>query len=639
MKYLIILVHGTFARNAPWAHSDSEFCKTLASELGGEVSYRTFNWSGSNSHKSRVIASHHLRLMLEEYVDQKDTQKIILAHSHGGNIAMYAQRGLGEKAHEYSLVTMATPYLNAEKRDYSPYLSVNLFLFPLLLSLSIVLAISLFFYFYVRQFAELAGVVTAIGCAYYCSRLYRWTNKIEKRINDKVEYVLAEIAFLKAPRYNKILAIIDSRDEIKIWFRLWSYVWNLITSVQTIVFNYVLATVLLFTLINLFRLIADLFFNSDIYKPLTEVILLHLFMFFITFLFAIGTCLTITLFTALAFYLLKSNVIMLGWETWIHQVFIRIQPSTQPVGYNKMTFIQYRGTVRTRGLKHSIYNNTGVVQEISNWIHQEVQAYQRPATPLVENYLEIVEDPEKVKQMALLFIAAVAEFELHSLLTRLDLKTVKQTTAYITQTKAENAAEIKNIFSSSAMLLLDQVIALVCSLDDRRAGERLCGKLLNLNYTDSQTYVANIIKKAGIDMVKEKQRENDRRKSDLYRLPKRITATLLLLLCAYFAYQVLLSTGTSSWQVKLFYVFILTSYIFKTIFSLIVTIRFGKHWVWRIFKIGKKTFSIEYVFIRLTWMECLAYGLADGFIPLGVYFENVLYFAIPGFFIASLHSD
>lgn len=63
---------------------------------------------------------------------------------------------------------------------------------------------------------------------------------------------------------------------------------------------------------------------------------------------------------------------MLGWESWIHQMFIKTVPASTPFRYHNLTFIQYNmDKKRIFSLRHSIYENETVVNDISDWIKGE----------------------------------------------------------------------------------------------------------------------------------------------------------------------------------------------------------------------------------------------------------------------------
>lgn len=53
---LITLIHGTWARDAPWTQPTSELATALGKSLG-DVRFERFSWSGANSHRARCRAA------------------------------------------------------------------------------------------------------------------------------------------------------------------------------------------------------------------------------------------------------------------------------------------------------------------------------------------------------------------------------------------------------------------------------------------------------------------------------------------------------------------------------------------------------------------------------------------------------
>ncbi|MBY3168858.1 lipase family protein [Rhizobium laguerreae] len=87
---LIAYIHGTFVRRASWFGPASTFRESLNQQLwpdGVEISERT--WSGGNRFSSRYNAAKSLRNRLGK--DLPNCKRIsVIAHSHGGNIALNA---------------------------------------------------------------------------------------------------------------------------------------------------------------------------------------------------------------------------------------------------------------------------------------------------------------------------------------------------------------------------------------------------------------------------------------------------------------------------------------------------------------------------------------------------------------------
>lgn len=117
-SHLILLVHGTFARGAGWTRADSRLSRALMERLDGPVCVEPFVWSGSPTASARFEAAERLASRLQDNATcSPNTRRFVIAHSHGGNIALYALRDDSVAASVDGLACMATPFLVARRRD------------------------------------------------------------------------------------------------------------------------------------------------------------------------------------------------------------------------------------------------------------------------------------------------------------------------------------------------------------------------------------------------------------------------------------------------------------------------------------------------------------------------------------------
>ena len=129
----IILVHGTWGRGfdpernagradtgAPveprWFEAGSKFYAGLSSGLSGVLAtteISAFLWSGANSIEERRSTAARLAKTLDESVAAApEAQHFIIAHSHGGNVALNAREAMSGNPLNVHIVTMATPFLS-----------------------------------------------------------------------------------------------------------------------------------------------------------------------------------------------------------------------------------------------------------------------------------------------------------------------------------------------------------------------------------------------------------------------------------------------------------------------------------------------------------------------------------------------
>jgi hypothetical protein len=143
----IILVHGTWGRGfdpdkdagrmvagepvvARWFEAGSKFCKSLSSGLAGAgqaTDLSAFLWSGANSIEERNSAATGLAKKLDEcVVAAPDTPHFIIAHSHGGNVALDARQRMSASSEHVHVVTLATPFLSIQRKR-TPLITDKLF--------------------------------------------------------------------------------------------------------------------------------------------------------------------------------------------------------------------------------------------------------------------------------------------------------------------------------------------------------------------------------------------------------------------------------------------------------------------------------------------------------------------------------
>lgn len=116
------LVHGTFATNAPWTQEGSLLRRTLTNELGDDVTFRAFLWSGDNSFAARSDAAKKLRAFLDREVESKPNDKhVVIAHSHGGNVALSAIEAGTTGRQIDAVICLATPFITARRRNFGEH--------------------------------------------------------------------------------------------------------------------------------------------------------------------------------------------------------------------------------------------------------------------------------------------------------------------------------------------------------------------------------------------------------------------------------------------------------------------------------------------------------------------------------------
>ncbi|MBR0749556.1 alpha/beta hydrolase [Bradyrhizobium japonicum] len=115
---LIILIHGTWATKSSWTMPDrSTLVAAITREIPGVVAFHRYCWSGRNRVRDRIEAANRLTRLIQRELEAPGRLVFLLAHSHGGNVAMRALEGLSDD-HRRSVrpILMATPFLNTVRR-------------------------------------------------------------------------------------------------------------------------------------------------------------------------------------------------------------------------------------------------------------------------------------------------------------------------------------------------------------------------------------------------------------------------------------------------------------------------------------------------------------------------------------------
>ena len=120
------LVHGTFSADADWVKSDSKFCKALTGHLAKySVKFDPFPWGNEtwryrdNFDSVRRGATERLEVHISELRQHSrpGDRLFLVAHSHGGNIALAAMKNPSVRRSLYGVVFLATPFLFRRRRQ------------------------------------------------------------------------------------------------------------------------------------------------------------------------------------------------------------------------------------------------------------------------------------------------------------------------------------------------------------------------------------------------------------------------------------------------------------------------------------------------------------------------------------------
>ena len=239
---IIVLVHGTRPRVlgrelfAPpsWTRHGSPFQTRLAATLTDETLFDEFIWDGANTHAARLSAGERLAERLRQLRREHPLARlVVVAHSHGGNVAMYAMRHL-ETASPAApqivddLVCLGTPFFRVALRD----LDVVLWRFWVSVYYGIFLGVAASFFALVPLAAvisiTLARALIIVIAAVFIGWLFlgrrlmkRWMTSGRVAAIAPRARELARRVDSTPPVYGpKLLIVKSARDEAKLWLTL-----------------------------------------------------------------------------------------------------------------------------------------------------------------------------------------------------------------------------------------------------------------------------------------------------------------------------------------------------------------------------------------------------------------------------------
>ena len=231
---VITLVHGTFSPRAAWTFRDSTFCRTLAARLGPESAtvFRRIEWRGlfgtfaNNGHDYRIAGGELLAASLDQSFGQfPDAEHWVVAHSHGGMVALYALRDPRVAARLDGIVTIATPFIVCERRNLTnPTIKLCTFwVAPVVAVLALVGAAFVTRYAFAPQSraAELFMLGNACAIGFGVAAYLNWGREaILRRLPRWQQRTLDRLQFPE-PRRQRMRCLSIRHDEARGWLDVW----------------------------------------------------------------------------------------------------------------------------------------------------------------------------------------------------------------------------------------------------------------------------------------------------------------------------------------------------------------------------------------------------------------------------------
>ncbi|QYK53517.1 MAG: hypothetical protein KF824_01180 [Fimbriimonadaceae bacterium] len=372
LEYIFILVHGTFAPDAAWCKPTSTICTTLTEHLSKEVKIQfiPFNWPGkyfrkfNNSHGDRLSAAERLATLISQTNQLNPGAKVFLiCHSHGGNVALYADNILKSADKISSIICLSTPFIISDDRnlsDFSKYTSSTFLRVLLFIGIA---------YFLLMEFMILMIMFKSnpeIQALFACGTLTLFPAISFICIKSLVTQSVNSFSELNVqPIDDDRLYIAGSAtDEVAVWLALLDFAPAVIGLLLNKKGAFVTAAIAFFL---------SLYFSQSFYsenlpefsKSITLNVLSAAGIFI--FIFGVVNAIIVTGGTVMNL-LLRGHFLGYGYQSinlWFKK---NIYVARTPNGVHRW----YGYTIRGKGLQHSrLYNSVEVARDIALWIRNK----------------------------------------------------------------------------------------------------------------------------------------------------------------------------------------------------------------------------------------------------------------------------
>jgi len=263
-QLFITIVHGTWPdglfrtllgrkRRTYWFDNGSSFCTRLSAGLGGiPHKIKSLRWGGENSvYKRDEVALRLAEDLSTQHKEHPQATQLVIAHSHGGNIALRALHHLhkredapacGKESANPLVVTLATPFVEIHPAD----LGSRSFLVRLALVSALVLPLSIFASPVLNSVADqpysstgsLLGALLLCICALVAWGWY-WIGRGAAR-QQKVE-LLSDATRLGETPSGRRLCVIRAVDEAHLVMALGTiltYIFTTLIALSVVVVNF-----------------------------------------------------------------------------------------------------------------------------------------------------------------------------------------------------------------------------------------------------------------------------------------------------------------------------------------------------------------------------------------------------------------
>ena len=215
-QYVIHTIHGTYARNAGWVQPTSPLCQSLEHHFSYRTKIQPFPWSGRNSVRARWEAAQNLKSHLKAKFDEyPESDHVIIAHSHGGNVAFMAIDTPEMAGRILGVAALATPFLGAEIRSNDRVIDEGT---GLIAGLFAGFAVLFFGYWHGLKWDLLPWAIVAAACVLATLVVGGWLTRRMRLHADKICTMVVDtalkpdqVAILRAEGDEALAAITGAR--------------------------------------------------------------------------------------------------------------------------------------------------------------------------------------------------------------------------------------------------------------------------------------------------------------------------------------------------------------------------------------------------------------------------------------------
>jgi hypothetical protein len=290
-RVVIVLVHGTFARDAKWTHPTSELYRHLRSVTNPE--FVVFNWSGRNTNRARLKAGKELSALLRSLLKENPGRPVsVVAHSHGGNVALYAVKEIDSP--NLAVITIATPFISETPRQLEAQLDISCIGIDLLIGIALsaiwFILMGLLFDIWIFDLDDVldfglsrpASIIVGVPIAFATVAIWIWyffapsgkecgrgsallrtmvMGDFARLIQKKQQYV-GELLGARVPANVSLLCLYTDGDEALTALRLVDFLGEISFALQRVLQLFVYVEIIVFAIMAImFKLHVDRFFS------------------------------------------------------------------------------------------------------------------------------------------------------------------------------------------------------------------------------------------------------------------------------------------------------------------------------------------------------------------------------------------